>query len=294
MGDVVVIGVGKLGIDGHVTENPTAVEIGVESEEQTLPNKGTPGGGNYAKFSRISKVSISATIHNATGRNVALLVSGETANKAAATAQTANINVGAGLLVPIDDQIEITGSVSLASNASTWAANAENAAGAWLYAGSHFYYTEDGGTGAATEPTWSVDGSNTADGAVTWVDKGAVTFVEDTDYVVWSTGVQFPAASSLPNGAPVTLTFVRHGHEKVEIATSSGLTSVVNFDGINEETSEPMSALLRKVVWDPASIPLMSDGYNSYTLVGEAVIDTSVPTGRSGFGTLRLGDSSII
>lgn len=113
MADKTILGVGQVAIDGRVIENPTTFEITVEYDDISLPNTGTPGGGEYVKKSRISTIGFTATIHDFSASTLAKLLSG-TASAVASTAVAAeNLTASLGKLVATASVIDTSQTVTV-------------------------------------------------------------------------------------------------------------------------------------------------------------------------------------
>jgi len=99
MADKTILGVGQIAIDGRVIENPTTFEITLEYQDISLPNLGTPGGGEYDKKSRISTIGFSATIHDFSAATLARLLSGTASSVASSVISDESMTSRIGKLV---------------------------------------------------------------------------------------------------------------------------------------------------------------------------------------------------
>lgn len=106
MADKTILGVGQLAIDGRVIENPTTFEITVEYDDISLPNTGTPGGGEYVKKSRISTIGFTATVHDFSAATLARLLAGDASAVATASIVDENLTASLGKLVATANVID--------------------------------------------------------------------------------------------------------------------------------------------------------------------------------------------
>lgn len=295
MTDVTHIGVGKMALNGVIIENPTTLAVTVETEDYTIPNRGSVGGGNYRKFSRASAVRIVATVHNFLGAVLRTILKGEVTAEASAAVTDQPVTAVHPGLVGVDQLIDINETVTVANGAGTWAATTVYAEGAFLVDSGRVYEATTGGTSDASEPTWpSTTGDTVTDGTVVWTDRGVFEAVVDVDYRVWWSGIEIIEGGGIPAGCPLTLSYTTLGHDRLELMTSAAEEFRVDFDGYNEDQDKPMVGMWPKVVWDPASVDLITDGYGSFQLQGEVLQDNTRATGRSKFGTLRLGTTAVL
>jgi hypothetical protein len=293
MPDKFLVGVGKITVDGVETEHPDELTIELSISEFTRRNSGNTGGGNAAKFARIESVRLAFNSGNFDPTTLARALKGETA-EAAPAAVNADTAVVSGGVAVIDDLLDTSQAVTVAHNASAWVADSVYAAGSWVFEGGRLYRATVGGTAASSAPTWPTDGSTVVDGEVTWQDEGVFAAVADTDFTVRNNGVYCVAGGGMPDGAPITVSGTRYGHTRVELATAASSQHVVGFEGVNEENGEPMSGLFNRCVFDPSSVALITAEYASVDMAAEVLQDSNVPAGRSGFGTLRMGDATIL
>lgn len=294
MADKTLIGVGKMAIDGQIIENPTTFEVAVEIEEKTLPNLGSVGGGNYRKFSRPSKVTVTATVHDYSGEQLKHALRATAANEPAAPVTDAPFTAVAGGLASIDHMIDTSQTVTVNHNAGTWAASTAYAVGDWILDGTHLYKVTTAGTSGGAAPAFPTDGSTVTDGTVVWQDMGTFSAVKGTDFEVWPSGIYAIAGGGIPDGMPGKASFQSYAHERVEMLNASAVDVQIDFDGHNEDLDEPMAAMFTKASVDPASVSLIGDDYGNWTFSAEVLKDSTRPAGRSQFGTLRLGDKSIL
>lgn len=119
MTDRVILGVGQMAIDGRVIENPTTFEITVEYEDISLPNTGTPGGGEYVKKSRISTIGFTATIHDYSASTLAKLLAGEASAVATAAIVDESLIASLGKLVATANVIDTTQTVTVTDDPMT-------------------------------------------------------------------------------------------------------------------------------------------------------------------------------
>lgn len=106
MSDKIILGVGHIAIDGRVIENPSTFEITVEYDDITLKNTGSPGGGEYAKKSRISTIGFTATIHDFSPSTLARLLAGEASSVASSAVVDEALIASLGKLVPTANIID--------------------------------------------------------------------------------------------------------------------------------------------------------------------------------------------
>lgn len=287
------VGVGQITLAGVLTEHPDEFRINIETEEFTRRNSGTVGGGNAAKFTRISNIGIEFNTANFDKSTLADALRALTADEAPGAISENTTAVSGGIAV-IDDLLDTSQTVTVADNAGTWAATTDYALDDWVKDGTHLYKVTVAGTSAGSSPTFPTDGSTVVDGGVTWQDMGAFAAVLDTDFKARGNGVFIIEGGGIPDGAPITVDGTRYGHSRVEIGTKGVTRIPVAFDGVNEETSEPITGLFHLVSFDPATVQLVTAEYGAIDMVGEALQDSNVAAGRSGFGTLRVGDATIV
>ena len=106
MADKTILGVGQMAIDGRVIENPTTFEIALEYDDISLPNTGTPGGGEYVKKSRISTIGFTATIHDYSASTLARLLSGDASSVVSSVVADETMTSSAGKLVATEFVID--------------------------------------------------------------------------------------------------------------------------------------------------------------------------------------------
>jgi len=99
MADKTILGVGQMAVDGRVIENPTTFEIALEYDDISLPNTGTPGGGEYVKKSRIASIGFTATIHDYSAATLARLLSGDASSVASSVVSDESMTSSSGKLV---------------------------------------------------------------------------------------------------------------------------------------------------------------------------------------------------
>lgn len=295
MTDVTHIGVGKMALNGVIIENPTTLAVTVETEDYTIPNRGSVGGGNYRKFSRASAVRIVATVHNFLGAVLRTILKAEVTAEASASVTDQPVTAVHPGLVGVDQLIDIDETVTVANGAGTWAATTAYAEGDFLVDTGRVYECTTAGTSGGTEPTWpTTTGDTVTDGTAEWTDRGVFAAVKDTDFRVWWSGIEVIDGGGIPAGCPLNLSYTTLGHDRLEMMTSAAEEFRVDFDGYNEDQDKPMVGMWPKVVWDPASVDLITDGYGNFQLQGEVLQDNTRATGRSKFGTLRLGTTAVL
>jgi hypothetical protein len=295
MADETLIGVGKMAINGQIIENPTTFQISVETEEYTIPNRGTVGGGNYRKFSRPSAVRVVATVHNFLGEVLRTILKGDVTAEASASVTDQAVTAVHGGLTGVDQLIDVDDTVTVSNGAGTWASTTAYALGDFLVDTGRVYECTTAGTSGGTAPTWpTTTGDTVTDGTAEWTDRGAFAAVLDTDYRVWWSGIEVIDGGGIPNGCPLLVSYTTLSHDRLELMTAAAEEFRVDFDGYNEDQDKPMVGMFPIVVWDPQSIDLISDGYGNYQLSGEVLQDSTRPTGRSKFGTLRLGTTAVL
>lgn len=294
MADTFLRGVGTITINGVQTEHPDNFTIEIETEEGSRRNSGFVGGGEAASYSQISGVRVLFNTGNFDRTTLAAAVKGTAAEESPAAFTELKTTVVEDGVAVIDTLIDTTQAVTVAHDAGAHATDTAFAAGDWIFEGSNLYKATVGGTTGGVAPSFPTDGSTVTDGGVTWQDMGTFAAVADTDFTVRANGVFRTAASGMPVGTPIKVSGTAYGHSRVEIGNTADTTFEVGLDGYNEETNEPLVGLFRIVKFDPASVALVAAEYSAVDMVGRLQIDSSVPTGRSKFGTLRLGDAAIV
>ena len=295
MSDLTLLGVGQIALDGRIIENPTTFELTLEKEEFTLPNLGTPGGGEYVKKSRIKSIGFSATVHDYSADTLSRFLSGDASAVATASIADDPMIARDGRLVATANLIDTDQTVTVDQNAATRFDSTAYVVGDWIFEGAHLYLATVAGTSAATPPTFQTDGTDTTDGGVTWADKGVFAAVSGADFIASAAGIRFVAGGGIPDNAPVKVSYTSHDVGVVEIGTKIALDIPVIFDGWNDESNKPMVGNFYKVAIDnDGGIPLITEGYGGATMTGSILIDSSQPAGKSKFGKLSIGGVAVL
>ncbi len=295
------IGKGKVGLqdlillEGHrYIGGTSSLTLSIESEEKTIPNLETAGGGNLNKIARVTKMTGQLVLQELQAKNLALalrsLVSDEASGSVSAEAHTAY----SGTLVPLDHLLDKTATVTPVIAVS--AARADTTAyvvGDTILASAVVYQCTTAGTSGGSAPTYSTAvGTTTTDGSVTWTSRGAVTMVDGTDYQVGNSAIEIlSSASRFALGLPITIAYTKNAAYLVQILTDSQRDYELYLDGLNEADSGiPSPSRMYKVRFNPAQgLGLKADDFATLTLDFEALPDTTkTGTGISQYGNFRL------
>lgn len=116
MSDKTILGVGQIAIDGRVIENPTTFEITVDYEDFNIPNRGTTGGGDYVKKSRVASIGFTATYHDFSAATLAKVLAGSASAVASDTITDESLTASLGKLVKTASVIDTTQTVTVTTN----------------------------------------------------------------------------------------------------------------------------------------------------------------------------------
>jgi hypothetical protein len=295
------IGKGKVGLQDRIAltghryiGGTSSLTLSIESEEKTIPNFETPGGGNLNKITRITKMSGELVLQELQAKNLALalraLVSEETSGSVAAEAHTA-FN---GAIIPLDYLLDKTAAVTpvIAVSAGHVTTTAYSV-GETILATGIVYQCTTAGTSGGSAPTFNTTlGSTTTDGTVVWTSRGAVTMVDGTDYQAGNSAIEIPnSATRFALGLPITIAYTKNAAYLVQLLTDSQRDYELVFDGLNEADSGIAApSRLYKVRFDPTSgLSLKADDFASLTLAFEVLPDTTkVGTAISQYGNFRI------
>jgi len=297
MSDKPIIGVGQVAFDGRVTENPTTFELAIEREELSIPNLGTPGGGDFAKKKRITSIGFTATVHDYSASMLARLMSGEATADVSVAVADEPLTAREGRLVPTAKVIDVLQTVTVAHNGASRADSTAYVLNDWIFEGTHLYKATTAGTSAATPPTFQTDGTDTTDGTVVWADMGVFAAVKDTDYVATGAGIRALTGKGIADGAPIKVSYTSVDAGVVELATKIADDIEVIFDGVNEQDGTVMVGQFYKVAVDgDGGIPIITEGYGGASITGSILIDSSKPivAGKSRYGKLTIGGVAVL
>lgn len=295
MADKTILGVGQMAVDGRVIENPTTFEITVEYNDISLPNTGSPGGGDYVKKSRIATIGFTATIHDYSASTLARLLAGDAASVASAAITDEALTASLGKLVATASVIDTTQTITVAHNAGTRANSTAYLLDQWIFEGTHLYQVTTAGTSAATPPTFQTDGTDTTDGTVVWADMGVFSAVLGTDFVASGAGIRTLSGAGIPDAAPIKVSYTNYAAGKVEIATQVAADVEIIFDGWNDQENVPVVGQFYKVsLKGDGGVPLISEEYGAATLSGTMLQDQTKTGAVSKYGKLSVGGVPVL
>lgn len=150
--------------------------------------------------------------------------------------------------------VVVSNSATPSPTTAPWAASHVYAVGALVTpsaANGHYYRCTVAGASDAAEPTWPTAGGTVVDGAVTWVDAGAlpVIYVRGTDY--WTDGaVVAPLSSgSIPDGDTAQMHMHYTSAEQVSYQANLAIGQhyTIMFSGTDIESGRRVSGIIHKV-----------------------------------------------
>lgn len=262
--------------------NSSELSLAFNVSTQNMQDYENGGGGLADSVTSIDSAQATITITNLNPINIARATAGKLSEvEGGAVSAEEHIVPVKGSFLKFKKIPDMTKDVTVAQNLGAWAATAVVEEGAFIGAGTRYYQATVGGTTGGTEPSWpSTTGDTVVDGDVTWTDMGLLpaAFAEGTDYERRNGGILILDASTMIEGAGISLTYTSLKSRVVQSLLEVGKEYEMYFDGLNEARSgKPVLATLYRVKVNPTqALPLITDDYATLQITVDILKDESI------------------
>lgn len=120
---------------------------------------------------------------------------------------------------------------------------------------------------------------------------GAVTYVEGTDYLRKRAGIIPITGGAIAAAATIKISYSKLKHQRIQALVNMIQENRLLFDGINERTNQPWSAILHRVKFGPAkNFEFIGDDFISFEIEGKLLAyDAITAVGKSQYMEMLVG-----
>lgn len=261
--------------------NVAALSFAISEEKKELLDYTSSGGGTKDTLTRISSIEGTASVHDFSPENLALVLRGAVgsvaAGSVAAEAQTAYTNG----FIPFDYLPDTGATITPAIDVSAARANSTAyAVGDCILESAVIYQCTTAGTSDASAPTFNTAvGATTTDGTAVWTSRGAVAMVDGTDYEVGKAGIFIlSTATRFAAGLLLTIAYTKNASEVVQALVNSSLEYVLAFDGLNEvDSGNPFFVQAHRIKFGvTAGLDMIGDDFGALEVKFDVLQDTTI------------------